>query len=478
MRLPGFVGGSAPARSPFINAEQSVNVFPVAGSATSRPALLGTPGKTVFVAGLQGPIRALFSQDERCFALGDGHFYEVRIDGTVVDRGMILGGESPGSISSNGTGGHALFIVASGRGYTFDLNSNTLAEIPSSEAFPRGAEGGVFIDGYSITMLANANQISLSNLFKSEMWAGLDVAQRESASDRLTAIVVDHLELWLFGTKTTEVWYDTGAQNFPFARVQGGLIEQGAIGLTVAKYDNSLVWLSQNDRGGRVAYRANGYAPLRVSTDELEATWNAFTTVFDARAYSYEEEGHSQWVLSFPTEGRTFVLDGATQLWHERDWWNATTGRAECVREAVHTYCFGRHLVGDRQRGTIYTQSLLALDDAGVPMRRRRRFPYLTNGGKQGIAHRLELDCQVGDGMPNAGAATPDPLIILRYSDDRAHTWSNDHETSLGKLGAYETRVYWDCLGLFRHRVFEFECSDPVPICWREVNLDVTWCGY
>jgi hypothetical protein len=60
-----------------------------------------------------------------------------------------------------------------------------------------------------------------------------------------------------------------------------------------------------------------------------------------------------------------------------------------------------------------------------------------------------------------------DPQAMLRWSDDGGHTWSNEHWSSLGKIGAYGHRVFWRRLGMtlkLRDRVYEVSGTDPVKI--------------
>lgn len=56
---------------------------------------------------------------------------------------------------------------------------------------------------------------------------------------------------------------------------------------------------------------------------------------------------------------------------------------------------------------------------------------------------------------------------MLRWSDDGGHTWSNEHWTSMGAIGAYGYRALWRRLGMtnkIRDRVYEVSGSDPVKI--------------
>jgi hypothetical protein len=56
---------------------------------------------------------------------------------------------------------------------------------------------------------------------------------------------------------------------------------------------------------------------------------------------------------------------------------------------------------------------------------------------------------------------------MLRWSDDGGHTWSNEHWTSIGLIGAYGYRAFWRRLGMtrkIRDRVYEVSGTDPVKI--------------
>jgi len=70
-----------------------------------------------------------------------------------------------------------------------------------------------------------------------------------------------------------------------------------------------------------------------------------------------------------------------------------------------------------------------------------------------------------------------DPQVMLRWSDDAGHTWSNEHWNSMGKLGAYGTRTIWRRLGMtekIRDRVYEVSGTDPVKIAIMGAELFVT----
>jgi hypothetical protein len=70
-----------------------------------------------------------------------------------------------------------------------------------------------------------------------------------------------------------------------------------------------------------------------------------------------------------------------------------------------------------------------------------------------------------------------DPQVMLRWSDDGGHTWSNEHWNSMGKIGAYGTRTIWRRLGMtekIRDRVYEVSGTDPVKIAIVGAELFIT----
>jgi hypothetical protein len=103
----------------------------------------------------------------------------------------------------------------------------------------------------------------------------------------------------------------------------------------------------------------------------------------------------------------------------------------------------------------------LVYEDDTREIKRLRAAPYINNEKKRIFFSEFELDMQVGDGNPSAvEPVTPpvepvDPEILLRWSDDGGYSWSSYYPQSMGKSGAYLTRVIWRRLGNARQRVYE-----------------------
>ena len=86
--------------------------------------------------------------------------------------------------------------------------------------------------------------------------------------------------------------------------------------------------------------------------------------------------------------------------------------------------------------------------------------------------HSLQLDIEAGTGTVSDQGA--DPQVMLRWSDDGGHTWSNEHWVPMGKVGEYYRRVIWRRLGMtlkLRDRVYEVSGTDPVKIAIMGAEL-------
>ncbi len=428
MRLPGFIGPSYTPQSQLADIERSVNLYPEVVESQhgkSTATLYGTPGRSLFATLTQIPVRALFAQDGRMFAVGGSRFFEVFATGAIVNRGAVAMAGVHATICSNGSGGHQLFIVSGGAGYIFDLNTNTLTQI-TSPGFPLHASMGAFLDGYFIVLVSDSNQFQLSDLEDGLTWSGIDVAQRTSGSDLLQTIVVDHRQLWLIGSRSTEVWYNSGAASFPFQPIPGAFLERGAIRWTACRLDNTIVFVGQDSHGSAMAFRATEFVPHRISTHAVEYAWSQYSTIQDAESWTYQEQGHSFWVVNFPTAQKTWVFDAANNFWHERDYWNAATGLTECDRPGCHAFEWDRHLVGDRVTGAIYTQSLSLVDHAGVPRRCRRRCPHVSAEANWMFYSRFQLDADVGLGLSQTTAAAVAALAAAAAANDMLTTYQQE----------------------------------------------------
>jgi hypothetical protein len=525
-----------------------VNLFPEAvPDGGKEPGFLNrAPGLRLLANMGDGPIRGLWQFGGYGYVVSGEVLYRVDSIWRVFPIGTVSGSSGPVSMSDNGT---QLFIACNGPSFIYNSLTLDFKQITDPD-FPGAVTVG-YINGYFVFNEPNSQRIWITTLLDGTSIDPLDFASAEGSPDGLVSLIVDHREIWLFGTNSVEVWYDAGTSPFPLVPVQGAFNEVGCIAaFSVAKLDNGLFWLGADARGKGIVYRANGYAAERISTHAVEWQIQEYGNLSDALAYTYQQDGHSFYVLIFPSANTTWVFDVATALWHERAAFingSFTRHRANCQMAFS-----GEIVVGDHELGNIYAFDLEVFSDAGAVqkwLRSWRALPVGTNDLKRTAQHSLQLDAETGaidnsvvtvgetidisnpnddllaengdflvweypdpvlndvlltenndqlvqedggllvlvyvnavggkilieTGLPTATAI--DPQVMLRWSDDGGHTWSNEHWRSMGLTGQWGRRVIWRRLGMtlkLRDRVYEVSGTDPIKIAIMGAELNVS----
>lgn len=361
--LPGFAGPSHVLSSVNADAEETINLYPEStppGTGKVPIYLKGTACVAPFTALGDAPIRGVFHQDGRAFAVGGETFCEVFSDGSLVSYGPVTNDDLPVSFASNGSAGSQVLLISAGFGYIFDLLLNTLTliadpDFPTRSGGSRGPLMCWFMDGYFGVMIEGTRRFQISALEDGTSWDALDVAERSEGSDNLGAMIRNHREIWALGTQTSEVWYDNGDPLFPFAPIQGVFVEHGiAAPWSAHRRDNTIAWIGLDERGQGVWYAANGYTPDRISTYAVDLDLQRSTVLSTTRAFSQQQTGHLfQWSYT-SDRAKSWVFDVTEGLWHNRALWDSTAGTWTPYPVACGMFAFERHLVGSPTTDTIY----------------------------------------------------------------------------------------------------------------------------
>jgi hypothetical protein len=305
-----------------------------------------------------------------------------------------------------------------------------------------------------------------------------------------------------------EVWYNSGDADFPLTRIQGAYNEVGCIApYSVAKMDNSVFWLGADARGQGIVYRAQGYQAVRVSTHAVEFAIQGYGNLADAVAYTYQQDGHTFYVLNFTDADTTWVLDAATGAWHERAGFR--NGDFKRHRGNCHARFLGEPVIGDYENGNLYAFDLSVYSDNGATqkwLRTWRALPTGANNLTRTAHHSLQIDCETGVGLngydlfDDVFLATElseiletengqeivldlnatlgaNPQLMLRWSDDGGHTWNGERTVSMGRIGQYGTRAIFRRLGMttkLRDRVYEISGTDPVKVAIMGAELQIS----
>lgn len=446
-----FIGGSYESQAWTADQERTINWYPEmlqAPGATRKAVLYPTPGVDALSFVSAGGVgRAHTFTEGREFLVIGNQFLEADSGGTLTLRGTVALNDQPATISSNGDGGRQLFITSGGNGYCYDLETDTLEQIAALDG---RATMGDFIDGYFCCLDSSTSTLYLSNLFDGLTWnTGNQFAQRSLAPDRWVAMRVVQRFIWLMGTQTSEVWYDTGT-DFPFAPHPSGLIQYGiAAPWSIGVIGTWIVWLAATVTGRVVAVLADGFTPTVISHYPFEYAAQRYKRLSEGVAFTYSDAGHTHWVCSFDEERVTWAWDAETKLWHERLSWHPDTRSWAAWRPRFYARAFNQHRILDASGPYLYRMGAdLTGDVDGLAIRRVRRAPAIVDENKRVFYSSLEIDLDPGIGMQEIPPDTEEPIQwtdLVNASadggtlthDDTGDAGGGDSVQQLGTLGGW-----------------------------------------
>lgn len=427
--------------------ESLVNLFPRKTLGAKYPfALKGTPGLAYFLELPTYPVKALYETKGRAFAVTPTKVYEIFKNGSFKELGSV-------SVSGRvvmADNGNQVVLVDGQKGFYLDLSTNNVKQIIHEGFYP--ASNVTYQDGYFIFNRNGTGQFFISKLLTVDFDA-LDYATAEGQPDELVAVLSDHREVFMFGTGTIEVWYNSGASDFPFERNQGAFVEKGCgARYSIAKQNNTVYFVGSD----LMVYQMSGYTPIRISTHAIEHTLKG-SDLSDCFGYTYQDEGHLFYVLTIPSKKLTWCYDISTGAWHKRASYHFGRHQAECI-----TYFNDKALVGDFQNGRIYQLASNYYSDDGSPIVREFIMPAITNGREFLTINSLEFDMSSGVGL--VAGQGDDPVMRVFSSKDGGKTYGNFKTGRIGKVGERLTRCKVNRFGAGREFTFKVRISDPIPI--------------
>lgn len=324
-----------------------------------------------------------------------------------------------------------------------------------------GPVSAAYQDGFGVVNEAGTDIWYQSDLFDLSVWEPLNFSSADALPDDIVALAELHRQIYVLKTNETEVWVNAGLPGFTFQRLDGVLIHTGcAATFSPALVGEALAWLSRTEQGQGIVMAATGYEPARISTHAIEDAVASYSRIDDAIGYAYQQGGHVFYVLIFPSGNATWVYDFSTKLWHQR----AAFANGEFSRHWSNCYAFfaGQHIVGDYRNGNIYALSMDEPTDNGIPRKWVRSWRALSEPIYDSVSFdSLQIDMETGTGVPDG----TNPLVVLRWSDDGGHNWSDERFGSAGKVGETALRVMFRRLGSTRlnsglDRIFELSSND------------------
>lgn len=471
-----IIGGSYEHGYRDWNSQRTINWYPKISDSKSQEknksqiALFPRPGLSSFVdlggEAVRGLFTALTLTQERCFAVVGTSLYEITYDLSSTYRGaltgMATGSNSKVYMACNGNG--ELFIQDTMAAYVFDLLTNTLAVVSTSD-YPNGTTLD-YADGYFV-ISGRDGRVHFSDLNDGQSWPGFNFFTPTFKPDKVKAIVTFREEIYCFGDETIEVYINDGET--PFIRQSRTSMYFGLTARdSVAVHQSGVFFLGKSKTGGSVAYMmGTDYSLTPISTPAITNRLNRFVNE-DAEGFvTTSTDGHIFYHLHLPAMSTTLVYDMTTGMWHERQSQKPSsdvngTMPQDMYRGRMHAAFKGMNLFGDWWSGKIFKENSSVATDDGYVRLLKRTSSVFHQEQKNISVYSLEFD--INSGMGTTTGQGSSPVMMLACSQDGGNTFEPEEMLLLGALGNYDTRVSTNNIGTSRNWVISFAVSDPVNV--------------
>ena len=409
-----IVEGSAyKGRSLGVDGQEMVNLYPETNGplAKNTTALRGTPGLFYLNAiGQNSGCRGLYvtARDRLLMVVGNklyevSPFWSYSVLGNLNSiSGPVTFAEMDKQLDPTSSPISHVMLVDGVNGYILNTLTNDFTiitgdYIPGSSVI---AQNGFFIQNCN-----DSNKFIFSNQYDGLTWeASLNFFSAESSPDPILYITLINNQVWLYGSKTIEIWNFTGNPNELWQRSGIGYLMTGLIGRNAAtNIMGQVVWIGSGKDGQNIVWLSgSSYTPQRISTHAIEYIIGTLGDINDCMAMSYVQEGHQFVLFNFPVGNRTLCYDLTTDLWHERGILNPSTGLNERHRAMYLAAYQGKILVGDDANNFLYYWDLGQYTDNGATIKRVRVCPHIHKERQRVFFHQAEIDIEKGTALQDS----------------------------------------------------------------------------
>lgn len=271
----------------------------------------------------------------------------------------------------------------------------------------------------------------------------LNFATAENVPDKLLDFLFIADRLYLFGSKTVEIWPAGTDQDLPFQPLPGATFPVGikAVGCAT-QVDRTFAWITNYNEvclGSPENIISDPELQVRISNTSNVRLWRFFVDDNEFLAVTLDDE--------------TWVYGIRNQLWstfksYGQDNWVCT--------------CYENGKFGTATSGTLAQWSDDYSDFGGIIERTFNGWVSLT--GEPLWLANVVLRTNAGT-TPFLSGEYSNPVVELRTSQDGGKTWQPWQAQRLGVQGNYRARTMWSSLGQFGYPgvLVQIRNSDPVP---------------
>ncbi len=297
----------------------------------------------------------------------------------------------------------------------------------------------LWVDGYFMT--TDGQYLVVTNLNDPYSVNPLKYGSSEADPDPIKGLIKLRNEVYALNRYTIEVFQNVGGDFFPFERIEGAMMQRGAIGTyAAAVFMENIAFLGSGRNEAPAVWVGSNSSTTKISSREIDQVLAGYTeeqlstVVMEARVWA----GHQLLYMHLPDQ--TWVFDGVgSQVANEPVWFQLTSSLIGpgTYRARNLVWCYDRWLCGDPtslQHGYLTSDVSSHYGDVNgwdfVTM-------IMYNEGRGAVFHELELVCLTGRVVGDV-----DPTVWTSYTVD-GEKWSQERPRTAGKRGETLKRITW-----------------------------------
>lgn len=346
------------------------------------------------------PCRGIFAapgvQDGALFAVLGLNLYKVASDYSLTSIGSIAGADR----IVWGFMRDKLLIL--GGGFLYQWDGSSFTKVTDSD-FPANVFTLTMQDQRAIVSAAGGDTYWWSNVLDATSYASLAFATSERLPDEIIATGTNGGDLWLFGSKGTEVLNGGGDVSAPFTAIRSVTINKGCAARDSLTLIQGSFFFVGDDR---VVYRTDTYSPISLPNRYLEKALSDLTTTEIANCVGFQAQFGSRlfYVLRLPSD-RAFVYDIGMGAWTSE----LTTWNEDAYKIAFTAQAYGKTFCAGPDDGDIFTYEADVYDDNDVTIEKIASFAVPLSG--RAIIKNLAIDMTTYDAPLSGQGSSPEAMI-------------------------------------------------------------------
>ncbi len=394
---------------------------------------LPTPGLSLLSSSTDAQVRGSIEHIGITYTVIDDTFYSVASDGTKTSIGTL---DTSSGFVQIATIPAQIGIIDGTYLYIYDLNSTTFAKVTDADV-PTNPSAITAQDGFFLISSDDSANVYGSDPSDGTSWNALSFATKEGEGDKVMGLFSNKELVYVLGERQSVVWYNSGAATFSFEPVGlGSFFHYGlAARNTMARTQDTLIFLAQSASGGYQVVRMNQYTPESISSRAIEYQLNKATNISNAFAFTYSYGSHDFYVLSLPDDDLTFQYDFSTGLWNKLS--SKVTSEQTIFRISCVVYCYNKLIAGDYFTGNLYTLESDVYTENSTAIYREIISPPGYVDGMKVFLDRVQLDLETGVGSNST--------ITLDVSKNTGRSYDTTYTGTIPDTGE---RLYFNRLGM------------------------------